>query len=84
MLNKIDDQRHGMRYFIDKLAEAVGSQRALAQEISDVTQERVSDSMVSNWKYYGVSWRFRPAVAKIAASKGLALPEKWLLLDKKA
>lgn len=71
----------GSEKIICDLSFTLGSQKILGEEIKKLTGQKVTSSMISNWKDGGVSWRFRPAVAKIAADKGIELPDDWLFVD---
>lgn len=52
----------------DELIKALGGNVAVAEAVS------VSRFVVANWCSRGVSWRYRPAVAKLAAERGVDLP----------
>lgn len=54
------------------LIDALGGATALAREIGQPA------NVTGNWRKRGVSWRWRPAVAKIAEEKGVALPDGFL------
>lgn len=44
----------------------------------------VSPSVVGNWHIRGVPWRLRPAVAELAASKGIDVPNDFLITSPEA
>jgi DNA-binding transcriptional regulator YdaS (Cro superfamily) len=54
-----------------QLIEALGGAKQLAADL------RASPGAVRNWMLGGrsIPWRYRPAIAKIAAERGVPLPE---------
>jgi hypothetical protein len=52
---------------------ALGGTVAVAKAVG------VSGQVVTNWKTRGISWRCRGAIAKLAASQGVALPGDFLV-----
>jgi hypothetical protein len=51
---------------------ALGGTVAVAKAVG------VSGQVVTNWKTRGISWRYRGAVAKLAATRGVVLPGDFL------
>lgn len=56
-----------------ELIKALGGSKQVAADLN------VSRGAVRNWQLAGrsIPWRFRPAIAKIAAERGVPLPEKF-------
>jgi hypothetical protein len=56
-----------------ELIEALGGAKQVAADL------RCSHGAVRNWMLEGrsIPWRFRPAIARIAADRGVALPENF-------
>lgn len=44
----------------------------------------ITPQVVNNWHERGVPWRWRPAVAKLAQTKGVVVPDDFLITDSKA
>jgi hypothetical protein len=58
-----------------KLIEALGGAKKVAADLN------TTHGAVRNWMLDGrsIPWRYRPAVAKIAAERGVSLPEDFWL-----
>lgn len=56
---------------MENLIDQLGGNKALAEKL------RVTPNAVSNWRERGIPWRLRPAVARMAAENGFALPDNF-------
>ena len=54
---------------MEQLIEKLGGNRVLAETLG------VTPNAVSNWRTRGIPWKVRPVIARMAAERGLALPE---------
>lgn len=63
------------------LIDALGGAKRLSQRLSEELDQPVSKNRVQNWKARGVSWPWRPILARIAreGGKAAAIPEGFIL-----
>jgi hypothetical protein len=57
------------------LIDSLGGNKTAAALLAQQTGEPVRPETVKMWRYRGVPWRVRSALAKVAAMVGAQLPE---------
>jgi hypothetical protein len=53
---------------MEQLIDSLGGNSELAKALN------LTPNAISNWRIRGIPWRMRPAIARIAAEKAVALP----------
>ena len=61
-----------------ELIEALGGGTVLMGALKQITGWDVPRDNIYAWKRNGIAWKYRPAVARLAAEKGVELPAQFL------